>query len=103
MLTNTKFVERRYRFRSVMMKGDDAIPFSSGIPRYWVNVCDWYHMPLEPCPTCGYALSIVDHHCRHCATASRAIPSRAFDRKHLQQIIMAVGVLSVLVYLLFFR
>ena len=33
MLTNTKFVERRYRFRSVMMKGEDATPFSSGIPR----------------------------------------------------------------------
>jgi hypothetical protein len=62
------------------------------------------HMPLEPCPTCGYALSIVDHHCRHCATASPAIPSRRFDAKHLQQMIMAVVVaLSVLVYLIFFR
>jgi len=81
----------------------DPIFFSSGIPRYYVNVCDWYHMPLEPCPTCGYALSIVDHHCRHCATASGAIPSRPFDAKHLQRMIMAVVVLSVLVYLLFFR
>jgi hypothetical protein len=61
-------------------------------------------MSLESCPTCGYALSIVDHHCRHCATPSRAIPSRTFDAKHLQQmIIMAVVALSVLVYLLFFR
>jgi len=60
-------------------------------------------MPLEPCPTCGYALSIIDHHCRHCATASGAIPSRPFDAKHLQQMIMAVVVLSVLVYLIFFR
>jgi hypothetical protein len=61
-------------------------------------------MPLEPCPTCGYALSIVDHHCRHCATASRAIPSQAFDAKHLQQMIVPVVVaLSVLVYLIFFR
>jgi hypothetical protein len=61
-------------------------------------------MPLEPCPTCGYALSIVDHHCRHCTTTSRAIPSRPFDAKHLQQMIMAVVVvLSVLVYLIFFR
>jgi hypothetical protein len=61
-------------------------------------------MPLEPCPTCGYALSTVDHHCRHCATESRAIPSRPFDAKHLQQmIIMGVVVLSVLVYLIFFR
>ncbi len=29
MLTNTKFVERRYRFRSVMMKRDNASPVSS--------------------------------------------------------------------------
>jgi hypothetical protein len=61
-------------------------------------------MPLEPCPICGYALSIVDHHCRHCATPSRAIPSRLFDAKHLQRIIAAVvAVLSVVVYLIFFR
>jgi hypothetical protein len=61
-------------------------------------------MPLESCPTCGYALSIVDHHCRHCVTASPAIPSRLLDAKHLQQkIIMAVVGLSVLVYLIFFR
>ncbi|HEX3619792.1 MAG TPA: hypothetical protein VHU16_05425 [Candidatus Udaeobacter sp.] len=61
-------------------------------------------MPLEPCPTCGYALSTVNHHCRHCGTASRAIPSRPINAKYLQQkIIMAVVALSVLVYLMFFR
>jgi len=60
-------------------------------------------MPLEPCPTCGYALSIVDHQCRHCAAASLAIPSRPFNAKYLQPIIMAVVALSVLVYLIFFR
>jgi hypothetical protein len=61
-------------------------------------------MPLESCPTCGYALSIVDHHCRHCATPSQAIPSRPFDAKHMQQVITAVVVaLGVLVYLIFFR
>jgi hypothetical protein len=61
-------------------------------------------MPLEPCPTCGYALSIVDHHCRHCATASRAIASQPSIAKHLQQmIIMGVVALSVLVYLIFVR
>jgi heterodisulfide reductase subunit A-like polyferredoxin len=61
-------------------------------------------MPLEPCPTCGYALSIVNHHCRHCGTASRAVPSRAVNAKYLQQmIIMAVVALSVLVYLILFR
>jgi hypothetical protein len=58
-------------------------------------------MSLESCPTCGYALSIIDHHCRHCTTATPAIASR--PTKHLQQMIMVVVALSVLVYLLFFR
>jgi hypothetical protein len=61
-------------------------------------------MPLESCPTCGYALSIIDHRCRHCATASRAIPSRPFDAKHLRELIVVVVVVaSVVVYLIFFR
>jgi hypothetical protein len=60
-------------------------------------------MPLEPCPTCGYALSMIDHHCRHCAAASPAVPPGRFITKHLQQIIVAVVVFSVLVYLIFFR
>jgi hypothetical protein len=60
-------------------------------------------MPLEPCRTCGYALSILDHHCRHCASSSGAVPSRLFDAKHLQQMIVPVVVLSVLVYWIFFR
>jgi hypothetical protein len=60
-------------------------------------------MPLEPCPACGYALSTIDHHCRHCDTASPAIPSRLFDAKHLQGMVMAVVGLGVLVYLIFFR
>jgi hypothetical protein len=60
-------------------------------------------MPLEPCPTCGYALSTVDHHCRHCATDSGAIPSRPFDAKHLQKMIMVVVALSLVVYFIFFR
>ena len=62
-------------------------------------------MPLEPCPTCGYALSTFDHHCRHCSPSLKALPSfRLFDAKHLQQMIMAVVVvLSVLVYWIFFR
>src|SRR2546430_15801342 len=46
------------------------------------------HDALPICPTCGYALSIIDQHCRHCTTASRAIPSRPFDAKHLQQMIV---------------
>jgi hypothetical protein len=79
-------------------------PFSSGIPRYSVDVCDWCHMPLEPCPACGYAVSVLDHHCRHCPVPLRAFPSsRLFDAKHLSKMIMAVVVLSVLVYLIFLR
>jgi hypothetical protein len=60
-------------------------------------------MPLEPCPTCGYALSTIDHHCRHCATESGTIPSRSFDAKHLQKMIMVVVALSLVVYFIFFR
>jgi hypothetical protein len=104
MLTNTKLVERRYRFTSAMMSDEDT----TGFLRLGYSLAIrsmsaiGITMPLEPCPACGYALSIADHHCRHCAAASPAIPSR--PTKNLQQIIMAVvGALSVLVYLLFFR
>jgi len=73
-------------------------------PRYSVDVCDWCHMPLQPCPACGYALSVLDHHCRHCSVPLRAFSSfRLFDAKHLSKMIVAVVVLSILVYLLFFR
>jgi hypothetical protein len=61
-------------------------------------------MPLEPCPTCGYALSMVDHHCRHCAGELQEIPPGRFSAKYRQQLIItAAVVLSVLVYLMFFR
>jgi hypothetical protein len=61
-------------------------------------------MSLESCPTCGYALSIHDHHCRHCdVPLSVFASSRLFDVKHLSTMIMAVLVLSVLAYLMFFR
>lgn len=72
--------------------------------RYSVDVCEWYHMPLESCPTCGYALSVLDHQCRHCAVSVGALPlSRLFDVKHLSATIVAVLALSALAYLLFFR
>src|ERR1700739_2240667 len=72
--------------------------------RYSPDVCDWCHMPLEPCPVCGYALSVIDHHCRHCSVPLRAFPlSRAFDAKHLSKMITAVAAIGVLVYLMFFR
>ncbi|MBA3832928.1 MAG: hypothetical protein H0X34_13750 [Chthoniobacterales bacterium] len=61
-------------------------------------------MALESCPTCGYALSSLGNHCRHCPPsfiAARA--SRPFDAKLLAQFICAMVVLSILVYLFFFR
>ena len=61
-------------------------------------------MPLESCPTCGYALSTFGNHCRHCASSFTAVtPFRQFDAKLVAQLIGAVVVLSVLIYLLFFR
>jgi hypothetical protein len=61
-------------------------------------------MPLEACPTCGYALSTLDSRCRHCpSTFNAAASSGPFDAKNVSQIIAAVVVLSVVVYLLFFR
>jgi len=60
-------------------------------------------MPLESCPTCGYALSIVDHHWPSLCYRIASNSSRLFDAKHLQQMIMAVVVLSVVVYFIFFR
>jgi hypothetical protein len=73
--------------------------------RYSVDVCEWCYMPLESCPTCGYALSVLDHQCRHCAVSLSAFPlSRLFDAKHLSKMIIIAGmVLIVLVYVIFFR
>src|SRR5260370_42690657 len=42
------------------------------------------NMPLQSCPTCGYALSILDHHCRHCPLPLSALPFfRPFDATRL--------------------
>jgi len=67
-------------------------------------------MPLESCPTCGYALSVHDPHCRHCppsrsALAKTGLPSinALFDAKQLSKMIIAALVLSVVFYVIFFR
>ena len=56
-------------------------------------------MSLEACPACGYALSIVDHRCRHCARPSVAGAKFAkIDAAAVSKgILLAVGV-SVLVF-----
>jgi hypothetical protein len=61
-------------------------------------------MPFEACPTCGYALSTLGNHCRHCPPTFMASTSaKPFDAKLLLQIIAALVVFSDLVYLIFFR
>jgi hypothetical protein len=63
-------------------------------------------MSLESCPTCGYALSTLGNHCRHCSSSRsfKATPSLpAFNAKYLPQIITATVVFVVLAYLIFFR
>ncbi|MEO6971685.1 MAG: hypothetical protein ABI217_12425 [Chthoniobacterales bacterium] len=61
-------------------------------------------MPLEPCPTCGYALSTVGSHCRHCTSSFNALPaSRSIDAKVLTQIIGVLVTLGALLYVVFLR
>jgi hypothetical protein len=60
-------------------------------------------MPLESCRDCGYALSILDHHCRHCAAVPRVVASRPFDAKHVPQMMIAAALLGLLVYVIFFH
>jgi hypothetical protein len=61
-------------------------------------------MPFEACPTCGYALSTLGNHCRHCPPTFMASKSaKPFDAKQLLQIIPVLMIFSVLVYLIFFR
>jgi hypothetical protein len=63
MLTNTKFVERRYRFRSVMMSGEDATPFS--FPRVFLAIRSMSaigiicHLSLAPPAATRFPWSII--------------------------------------------
>ena len=93
MLTNTKFVERRYRFRSVMMKVNDATPFSSSPVFLAIRsmsaigiICHW---SLAPPAATRFPSSIII--AVIVLPTSRAIPSRPFDAKHLQQMIIGRG------------
>jgi hypothetical protein len=46
-------------------------------------------LPLESCRHCGYALSILNHHCRHCASAASAGPSVRFGANYLPHNILS--------------
>lgn len=58
-------------------------------------------MPFEACPRCGYALSILDHHCRHCAPLSAEGRKARFDATKLPQLIIGLIGLGLLVYFIF--
>ena len=58
-------------------------------------------MPFEACPHCGYALSILDHHCRHCAATPPAGSTARFHVTYLPQIITALVGLGLIVYFIF--
>src|SRR4029077_15001123 len=85
-------------------KGFQQSQMGSNRSRYSVNLCDWWSVPFESCPVCGYALSVIDHHCRHCSVPSSAsLLSHAFVAKYLSTMIMALVAIGFFVYLMFFR
>ncbi len=61
-------------------------------------------MSLECCATCGYALAIVDGHCRHCATTGQEAnsPLKILQSRLLLPIASAAFLVAVLVYRIFF-
>ena len=60
-------------------------------------------MSLEACPTCGYAVSTVDHQCRHCAGASRTVvPLKKLDVRGITNAIVIASIVSAIVYWAFF-
>lgn len=60
-------------------------------------------MPLKACPVCGYALSILDPHCRHCLGTVAGDQFRLFGPRHLTQILIALGLIGLIVSLIAFR
>jgi len=77
---------------------------STLLPRDCVPNLRECQVSLESCPTCGYALSTLGNHCRHCHPSHMvAVSLRPLDAKLVAQLIGGVVVLGVLVYLIFFR
>jgi hypothetical protein len=60
-------------------------------------------MPLEACPQCGYAVSMIDHQCRHCSGPSPAIPKfKKLDPTIMSSAIFIAVIVSVVIYWTFF-
>lgn len=61
-------------------------------------------MSLESCPKCGYALSVIDHQCRHCTGISQSVSKFAKRETPLAYAaIVALVALSFAIYWAFFR
>ena len=58
-------------------------------------------MPFEACPRCGYALSILDQHCRHCAPLPPEGRKAPFDATNLPQLVIGLVGLGLLVHFIF--
>lgn len=55
-------------------------------------------MPLEACPTCGYAVSMTDHQCRHCPGPSAPVfKFTTLDRTNVTRAILIV-IAGVVIY-----
>jgi hypothetical protein len=49
-------------------------------------------MPLDACPKCGYAVSMIDHQCRHCSGPSRALDGTVGVRTIFIAVILAAAI-----------
>ena len=59
-------------------------------------------MPLEYCPICGSALSILSHRCRPCsAAASRLAWIEWFEGRHLLRTGLTLVAVVVFLYLIY--
>ena len=55
-------------------------------------------MSLESCVTCGHALAIVDHRCRHCSPSTAGMPGGVKGIAFYLLVAGAALVVAVLIY-----
>jgi hypothetical protein len=60
-------------------------------------------MSLESCVTCGHALAIVDHRCRHCSSTATGTPRGVKGIAFYLLVASAALVIAVLIYNLLIR